>query len=302
MLSALIRGGSAPWLLFFGFWAMLCLFALAELWRPLHRWAEEPDGRIAGNVGFGVMNAAIGAALPVSTVVPAQWAAAHGVGLMNQLPMPFLAAAAVTILVRSLATYVMHRLSHSVPLLWRVHHVHHSDTGIDLSTGFRNHPLELAIVAPFYAAATIAFGLDARVLVVYEAVGIVFTMWDHANLEVPEGIDRLLRRLFVTPSVHHIHHSSRRAFTDSNYGEMLTLWDRLFGTYREMPEADLRATRFGLGDAYDEGASSFVRQLRSPFDHPALRRSEARQEGLEVGAERVQSIAAFHHDQGRQSG
>jgi sterol desaturase/sphingolipid hydroxylase (fatty acid hydroxylase superfamily) len=302
MLSALIRGGNAPWLLFFGFWGILCLFAAAEIWRPLHRWREEPDGRIAGNVGFGVMNAAIGAALPVSTVLPAQWAAAHGVGLMNQAAMPFLAVAVATILVRSLATYVMHRLSHAVPLLWRVHHVHHSDTSIDLSTGFRNHPLELAIVAPFYGAVTIAFGLDARVLVLYEAVGIVFTMWDHANLAVPESVDRLLRRLFVTPAVHHIHHSSRRADTDSNYGEVLTLWDRLFGTYRELPRAELRATRFGLGDAFDSGASSLVRQLRSPFDHPALRRSESRQQGLEVGAERLDRIAAFHDNEGRQSG
>jgi sterol desaturase/sphingolipid hydroxylase (fatty acid hydroxylase superfamily) len=266
MLSALIRGGNAPWLLFAGFWAILCLFALAELWRPLHRGAEEPDGRIAGNVGFGVINAAIGAAVPVSTVVPAQWAAAHGVGIMNRFALPFAVAAAATILARSLATYVMHRLSHAVPLLWRVHRVHHSDSSIDLSTGFRNHPLELAIVAPFYAAVTVACGLDPRVLAVYEAVGIVFTMWDHANLEVPERFDRLLRRLFVTPAVHHIHHSSRRAETDSNYGEVLTLWDRLFGTYRELPVAALRETRFGLGDGADE--AGFVGQLRAPFTRP----------------------------------
>ncbi|MBV9929867.1 MAG: sterol desaturase family protein [Alphaproteobacteria bacterium] len=265
MLSALIRGGSAPWLLFFGFWAILCLFAAAELWRPLHDGGEEPGGRIAGNVGFGVINAAIGAAVPVSTVVPAQWAAAHGIGLMNHLAVPFLAAAVATVLVRSLATYVMHRLSHAVPLLWRVHRVHHSDTRIDLSTGFRNHPLELAIVAPFYAVVTVACGLDPRVLAVYEAVGIVFTLWDHANLAVPEPADRLLRRLLVTPAVHHIHHSSRRADTDSNYGEVLTLWDRVFGTYREKPQAELRETRFGLGDAADVGASSFLHQLRAPF-------------------------------------
>ena len=275
MLGALIRGGNAPWLLFFGFWTILGLFAIAEIWRPLHRWRDEPDGRIAGNVGFGVMNAAIGAALPVSTVVPAQWAAAHGVGLMNQVQVPFLAAAVATVLVRSLATYVMHRLSHAVPLLWRVHRVHHSDTSIDLSTGFRNHPLELAIVVPFYGAATIAFGLDAGVLILYEAIGIVFTLWDHANLALPEPVDRLLRRLLVTPAVHHIHHSSRRADTDSNYGEVLTLWDRLFGTYRELPHEDLRATRFGLGDDYDAGASSLVRQLCSPFDRPGSRRSQA---------------------------
>jgi sterol desaturase/sphingolipid hydroxylase (fatty acid hydroxylase superfamily) len=302
MLSALIRGGNAPWLLFFGFWAILCLFAAAESWRPLHRWREEPDGRIAGNVGFGVINAAIGAALPVSTVVPAQWAAVHGVGLMNRVAVPFAAAAIATILVRSLATYVMHRLSHAVPLLWRVHHVHHSDTSIDLSTGFRNHPLELAIVAPFYGAVTVAFGLDARVLIVYEAIGIVFSLWDHANLALPEPVERLLRLLLVTPAVHHIHHSSRRADTDSNYGEVLTLWDRLFGTYRQLPQADLRAIRFGLGDEHDSGASSLVRQLRSPFDHPALRRSEARQEGGDVGAQRVDRVAAFHHDESRQSG
>src|SRR5206468_11855622 len=143
-------------------------------------------------------------------------------------PLPVLIAA--TILLRSLATYGVHRLSHAIPLLWRVHRVHHSDTRIDLSTGFRNHPLDLAIAAPCLAAATIAFGFDARTLIFYEAVSVVFALWTHANIRLPDRLDRRLRALLVTPAMHNVHHTDRREEYDCNYGDVLSLWDQLFGT------------------------------------------------------------------------
>jgi sterol desaturase/sphingolipid hydroxylase (fatty acid hydroxylase superfamily) len=180
-----------------------------------------------------------------------------------------------TILLRNLATWLVHRVSHAVPLFWRAHRVHHGDVRLDLSTGFRNHPLELAYVVPWLAGVTIALGLDPATLAAYEAVAIGFSLWTHANLRLPAALDARLRLVLVTPAMHHVHHSSRRAETDSNYGDVFSFWDRLFGTYRGLSEEELRAVRFGLGDAFDPHAASFVRQLGGPFETPGRRRSEA---------------------------
>ncbi|MEA3061278.1 MAG: hypothetical protein QOJ94_1059 [Sphingomonadales bacterium] len=273
VLSGLPRGG-AGWLAFAAFWALLFLLAAAELWRPLHQANEEPAGRIPGNVALGLINAALGAALPLSTVLPAAWAARHGIGLFHRIALPAAVVVVATILLRNLATWLAHRASHALPLFWRAHRVHHGDVRLDLSTGFRNHPLELLYVVPWLAGITVALGLDPATLAAYEAVAIGFSLWTHANLRLPPAVDARLRLVLVTPAMHHVHHSSRRAETDSNYGDVLSLWDRLFGTYRDLAEPDLRATRFGLGDDYDSGASNLVRQLRSPFDPSASRRSQ----------------------------
>jgi sterol desaturase/sphingolipid hydroxylase (fatty acid hydroxylase superfamily) len=185
---------------------------------------------------------------------------------MNLVALPAVVAIVGTVLLRSLATYGVHRLSHAVPLLWRVHRVHHSDTRLDLSTGFRNHPLDLAIAAPCLALATIACGLNATTLIAYESVSVIFTLWSHTNVRLPDRVDRALRTMVVTPAMHYVHHSSRRDEHDSNYGDVLSLWDRLFGTYRIVPADALVACDYGLGDASDEEAASLVRQLRSPFE------------------------------------
>jgi len=278
---------------------LLFLLAGAELWRPLHAYPSEPKGRIPANLLMGLINAGLALLLPVSTILAAEWAARHGVGLMNWAPPPLLAAIAATVALRSLATYAIHRLSHRLPWLWRIHRVHHSDTLLDLSTGLRNHPLELAFVLPWLIGASIVFGLHPPTLIVYEGVALAFALWDHANLNLPPALERPLRLLFVTPDMHHVHHSAARAETDSNYGDVVSIWDRLFGTFRALDRQALRGMRIGLGDAFDPGAASLVHQLRLPVLNPAAS-SESRQEGGEIGAERVDRIAALHHDEGRQ--
>jgi sterol desaturase/sphingolipid hydroxylase (fatty acid hydroxylase superfamily) len=255
----------AMWLPFLFFWPVLIAVAAAEMWRPLYVGRNEPKSRIPVNVGFGLINAGIAAVLPLSTVLPAAWAAGRGIGLLQLTGPPFVAAAAATVAIRSLATYAIHRASHALPLFWRIHRVHHVDTMLDLSTGLRNHPLELAIVAPWLAAITIAFGLDPRTLLVYEAVALPFALWSHANLRLRPGLDRTLRLLLVTPAMHHVHHSARRSETDSNYGDVLSLWDRLFGSYRALEEPALQEIRFGLGDDHDRGAASLAGQMLAPL-------------------------------------
>jgi sterol desaturase/sphingolipid hydroxylase (fatty acid hydroxylase superfamily) len=272
MLSRVLQD-EPVWLPFLLFWPVLIAIAAAELWRPLYVGRNEPRSRIPVNVAFGLINAGLAALLPLSTVLPAQWAMQQHVGLLNLVSAPLLVAAMATVAIRSLATYGVHRLSHAVPLLWRFHRVHHIDTALDLSTGLRNHPIELAVVAPCLAAATIGFGLEPRTLMVYEAIALPFALWTHANLGLRAELDHRLRLLFVTPAMHHVHHSSRRAETDSNYGDVFSLWDRLFGTYKMLDGTALQAVRFGLGEAHDPQAASFAGQILSPLRRDG--RSEA---------------------------
>ena len=264
MLSRLASGDTGLVLAVL-FWTVLLSLAAAEIWRPLRTGVDEPDGRIPGNIAMGLINAAIAFLLPVSTVFSADWAARHGVGLLNQAALPAAAAVAATVAVRSLATYVNHRLSHRLPWLWRIHRVHHSDIALDLSTGFRNHPLELAVLAPWLAAVTVLFGLDPLTLLAYETLAVAFTLWDHANIRLPARADRLIRTVFVTPAMHQVHHSASRAETDSNYGDVFSLWDRMFGSYCGLDDAALAKMRIGLGDAFDPGAASLVHQLKLPL-------------------------------------
>lgn len=252
-------------LLFIGYWLLLIALAAAESLWPLHRPFQETKGRIAVNFAMGLLNAALSTVLPLSGVLAAEWARRNGVGLLNGIPIPASAAFVVSIGTMSLAAYWLHRLEHTVPLLWRMHCIHHCDTAVDLSTGFRNHPFETLFIAASLGAIAAVFGLSVPALLIYGAAAGVFALWSHANLHLPARCDRALRVLAVTPAMHRVHHSARRAETDSNFGEVFSVWDRLFGTYRALDGSALAAMRIGLGDREDRDAGRLLRQLGLPL-------------------------------------
>lgn len=254
-------------LFFGGYWLLLFLLTAVEMVWPIHRGPREPQGRLIANFGMGVLNTAMLTLAPVSLVAIAQWAQSRGFGLINLAELNWAAAAIATIIVRSLSGYLIHRMLHANKLLWRVHRVHHCDVAVDLSTGFRNHPLETIFVVASLSALILILGLAPLPLALYEIAAAAFAIWSHANLRLPSAVERTLRLLLVTPELHHVHHSAERHQTDSNYGEVLSIWDRLFGTYHRLDRAELRALRLGLGDTHDAHAASIVRQLRAPLQH-----------------------------------
>ena len=253
------------WLPMAGFWLLLFALLASEALLPIHRAPREPKGRLTANFGLGLLNAGLFATLPLSTVIAADWAREQGFGAMHALAVPAAASFAATVLLRSLAAYGLHRLAHRAPLLWRMHRVHHADVAVDLSTGFRHHPLELLFVAAAHAALAVLLGLSVPALIAYEAAAVALTLWSHANLRLPRGAERRLALVVITPAAHHVHHSADRTETDSNYGEVLTLWDRLFGTWRRLEADELAAMRIGLGERHDAAAAGLVRQLVAPF-------------------------------------
>jgi sterol desaturase/sphingolipid hydroxylase (fatty acid hydroxylase superfamily) len=196
-----------------------------------HRLERGNDQRLLTNFGFAVLILATGAAFPLARLGASATAQSWSLGIGARLELPWLALFAILLLADSLAAYWVHRLVHRTPLFWRVHRVHHADDSVDVSTSLRNHPLELLLTVPGSAAAVLIVGASAPIVVAVQTIGLAAAIWQHADIELPPRVDRALAWVIVTPGIHRLHHNPERRLHDSNYGGVLTLWDRLFGTF-----------------------------------------------------------------------
>jgi sterol desaturase/sphingolipid hydroxylase (fatty acid hydroxylase superfamily) len=221
--------------------------------------------RWPANVGLTALNLVVLGAMPIGTLLAADYAMARGWGLLNQPFVSPLAALAIGIVLQSLFAYGLHFGLHKVAPLWRIHRIHHSDTRIDISTTIRIHPLEVALTVPVMFALTIAGGLPPLAVLLYVLFEAVMGVFTHANITLPVAADRWLRRLVVTPAMHRLHHSARPHETDSNFGDTFSFWDRLFGTYRAVAADELAAVPLGLAECRDRRADQLWWLLCLPF-------------------------------------
>ncbi len=194
-------------------------------------------------------------------------------GLMTRLGVPMVAQMVVTFLLLDCWRYWEHRVYHRVPLLWRLHLVHHSDTQVDVTTSERHHPLDALLGTAVMFALVSAFGLPAPAVGLYLLVATVVALYSHANLRLPASIGRVAAWFIVTAPVHAVHHSDLQSQTDSNFGSVLTLWDRFFGTYVDPARSPV--ANFGLRYFHQPRDTRFARVLLQPFlfrrdiDYPA---------------------------------
>ena len=249
---------------FIGFWLFVGFLFVLETLVPAFQQEPGRSYRWPTNFGFGLVNGGLLAIAPLSTISAAEWASQSGVGLLNQVAVPLWVSMGCTLAVYSLTSYLVHVLEHKTPWLWRIHRVHHLDTYLDVSTSQRHHPLELMANVLIFVAVTIAFGLTSWFLIIYEAMDTSINFFSHANIRLPERLDRIVRWVFVTPNMHSLHHSSHQPETDSNYGTAFTLWDRLFGTYRAEPVWGYGKLQIGLKEIRDDRAWKFWWQMKSP--------------------------------------
>lgn len=261
-----MHGPDPDWLMALAPWAMVLTFVVLAIAET--RFGMRSDNapglrRPATNLLLGVLTLLFAALLPLGLVGVAAVVAAGAKAPWPLPPMPFLLAAAAALLLRTLAAYWAHRASHRIGWLWRLHRVHHSDTAVDATTGFRHHPVEQLVPFAFALVPIWLFGLPPAAVALVEVVLLVAGLAEHANVRTAGAGWRHAARLFVTPAVHLVHHSSRQVQTDSNYGPFITLWDRLFGTWREPGAEPVEA--LGLGPAYDRDADRWDRQLLLPF-------------------------------------
>lgn len=252
--------------IFVGVFAAL---AGAEAVWPRRRLAYGRAQRWVTNVGLSALNTLLLRlsffAIPALTVIAAAVVERQGFGLLPMLGLPFWTAAIIGFLVLDLAVYAQHVAVHYIPALWRLHRVHHADPDFDVSTGIRFHPLEILISQAWKIAVVVAVGVPAVAVLVFEIVLNATSMFSHANLRLPPTLDRVLRRVVVTPEMHRIHHSTIERETNSNFGFNLSVWDRLFGTYRAAAERDQATMPIGLASYRDSQPTRIGWLLLFPF-------------------------------------
>lgn len=161
-----------------------------------------------------------------------------------------------------MTSYWFHRMAHKVPLLWRLHRVHHSDTSMDSSTFFRGHPLEILVFGNASILAVAFFGMDMLSFGLYIFAFTIFAFLEHTNLTFPRWLDKTAGLIFVTPNFHKVHHEQDQYYTDSNFSDIFILWDKIFGTFKYKPVQEMK---YGLAEFDDKKKQSFFYLLISPF-------------------------------------
>ncbi len=219
------------------------LLALAVLigllaWETLQPFFHFPQGRQrlrhgAANVFLGGVNAMMTKLVFVGIWwAAAEWAASNGFGLLHLLSLPAVVEWAMAVLMLDAWLYFWHRLNHRIPFLWRFHRVHHSDPHMDVTTANRFHIGEIFMSALLRIPVILLTGVGIEQLALYELLMFAVVQFHHANIGIAERWDRILRAVIVTPFMHKVHHSRWYKETDSNYASFLSIWDRLFGSFR----------------------------------------------------------------------
>jgi sterol desaturase/sphingolipid hydroxylase (fatty acid hydroxylase superfamily) len=228
----------------------VAVFALVALWErvaPQRRLTVSKALRWSSNLGLVVLNTVLLRLMfPLAAVGMAAFSAANGWGLLNHFKVPFWLAVPLAVIAMDFVIWLQHVMVHAVPLLWRLHRVHHADPDYDLTTGARFHPLEIALSMLIKIATIAVLGPPVLAVLIFEVVLNAAAMFNHGNIRLPVGLDRVLRWVIVTPDMHRVHHSVEEDETNSNFGFNLPWWDRLFGTYRAQPRAGQVGMTIGL--------------------------------------------------------
>lgn len=245
--------------------AMAVLLAVEAAHPFFAFWTNRRDRAVHAlrNLALGLFNAVVVAlAFAALWLAAAEWASDRGVGLLNvardRAGLPTWAHVALAVLLLDAWTYAWHRLNHRIPLLWRFHRVHHADAQMDVTTASRFHIGEIVLSSLLRLPLIVALGVYAWELVAYEALMFAVVQLQHANVALPPRLERLLRRVIVTPGLHKVHHSRFQPETDSNYASLLSVWDRMFGSFRV--REDLENLRLGLDD-FDAPDDATVRGM-----------------------------------------
>jgi len=199
------------------------------------------------------------------TVAISIWISKKGIGLMNWVNFPVLPKIIFTLFMMDLfAQYIPHLLMHKVKAFWRFHVVHHSDTHVDVSTGTRHHPGEWFIRESFTILGIVVLGVPAGLYFMHRSFQALFTYFNHANIRLPKNLDRAIGWIFVSPDMHKFHHHNKRPWTDMNFANSFSIWDRLFGT---LVYDDIDKIQYGIDSLNDKTDENIAYQLKLPFDH-----------------------------------
>lgn len=248
------------------FLGVLAVIAAWELVAPRRQLSDSKGRRWLANLSMVVIDTlVVRIAVPVLPAGMAVLAGERGWGVLNRFDLPEWLAIAAAIIALDFAIYFQHVLFHYIPLLWRLHRMHHSDLDIDVTTGNRFHPVEIIISIGIKLAAVVVIGAPVAAVVAFEVILNATSQFNHGNVRMPRQLDRLLRCLVVTPDMHRVHHSIIPRETNSNFGFNLPWWDRLCGTYRPQPELGHGGMTIGLKEFRDPSKLSLLHLLVQPL-------------------------------------
>lgn len=261
-----------PLIRFGAFAAVLAVMALWEIAAPRRRQAIGRPARWPGNLGVVVLDGlAVRLLFPTAAVGVAMLAEAGGWGLFAALRVPAWIAVIASVILLDLVIYLQHVLFHAVPALWRLHRMHHADLEFDTTTGVRFHPIEILLSMLLKLSVVASLGAPPVAVLVFEVLLNASALFNHGNVNLPTGLDRVLRWIVVTPDMHRVHHSIIPRETNSNFGFNLPWWDRLFGTYRAQPAAGHDAMTIGIDQFRDPRELQLDRMLLQPWRDAAGR-------------------------------
>lgn len=247
-------------------WVFICLSIswIMEGAIPLVQLNYEKWKHAGRNLIFLSTSMIINVLFGLATVGIFLWTSQNEFGLLYLIDLPVWAELLISVMVLDfIAQYMAHFILHRVAWMWRFHMVHHSDTEVDATTGTRHHPGDYVIRETFALAAIVLMGMPLAFYLVYRITSIVFTYFSHANIKLPLWLDKTLSLVFITPSMHKFHHHFERPWTDTNFGNIFSFWDRIFGT---LIFGDATQVKYGLDILSDDKASDVLYQFKVPFD------------------------------------
>ena len=244
------------------FFGILAVVAVWEVIAPRRALTDSKVRRWFANLSMVVIDTVVvRLLLPVLPVGLALIARERGWGVLNIIMLPAWIEIVMAVVALDFVIYLQHVLFHFLPILWRLHRMHHTDLDIDVTTGNRFHPIEIVISAGIKLGAVALIGPPAVAVVAFEVVLNATSQFNHGNIRMPETLDRWLRLVVVTPDMHRVHHSVIPRETNSNFGFNLPWWDRLCGTYRPQPEEGHHGMTLGLKEFRDPGRLTLFRLL-----------------------------------------
>ena len=247
-------------------WIVGCMsvFWILEGAYPLSKKAYNKWSHSKVNLILLVTTIIINLAFGVATIGIFEWTSANQFGVFQVLTLPVWVELLLSVMALDLiAQYLVHFLLHKVSFMWRFHMVHHSDTMVDVTTGTRHHPGDFIMRETFALLAIVIFGMPVAFYLIYRILTIFFTYFSHANINMPTSIDKLVSFVFISPNMHKFHHHFERPWTDTNYGNIFSFWDRIFGT---LVYDDPHKITYGLDVTNSSKSDDFNYQLKVPFD------------------------------------